>query len=100
MHLSPTISGKSGSRHLEKPADDRIVVQAHQAKFSVAVFWGNRVNAIKTQVYCVLIAQLLTVVIRKKEVTKKSFANMIAICLSTIKNKGVPPLFEISIFSL
>lgn len=31
------------------------------------------------QVYCVLIAQLLMVVIRKKAATKKSFANMITV---------------------
>ncbi len=36
-------------------------------------------NAIKMQVYCVLIAQLLMVVIRKKAATKKSFANMITV---------------------
>ena len=31
------------------------------------------------QVYCVLIAQLLMVVIRKKAATKKSFANTITV---------------------
>ncbi|MBK8875057.1 MAG: hypothetical protein IPN13_14540 [Bacteroidetes bacterium] len=36
-------------------------------------------NAIKMQIYCVLIAQLLMVVIRKKSATKKSFANMITV---------------------
>ncbi|MFN7601214.1 MAG: hypothetical protein ACK5R0_07430, partial [Bacteroidota bacterium] len=34
---------------------------------------------IKIQVYAVLIAQLLMVVIRKKAQTKKSFANMITV---------------------
>ena len=47
--------------------------------FPLRYFWGNSVNAIKTQVYCVLIAQLLMVVIRKKAATKKSFANMITV---------------------
>lgn len=47
--------------------------------FPLRYFWGNSVNAIKTQVYCVLIAQLLMVVIRKKAMTKKSFANMITV---------------------
>lgn len=42
-------------------------------------FWGNSENAIKIQVYAVLIAQLLMVVIRKKAQTKKSFANMITV---------------------
>ena len=47
--------------------------------FPLRYFWGNSSNAIKTQVYCVLIAQLLMVVIRKKAATKKSFANMITV---------------------
>ncbi len=47
--------------------------------FPLRYFWGNSENAIKTQVYCVLIAQLLMVVIRKKSATKKSFANMITV---------------------
>jgi hypothetical protein len=47
--------------------------------FPLRYFWGNSVNAIKMQVYCVLIAQLLMVVIRKKAKTKKSFANMITV---------------------
>ena len=34
---------------------------------------------IKSQVYSVLIAQLLMVVLRKKSETKKSFANIIAV---------------------
>jgi hypothetical protein len=42
-------------------------------------FWGESENAIKMQVYCVLIAKLLMVVIRKKAQTKKSFANMITV---------------------
>lgn len=47
--------------------------------FPLRYFWGNSVNSIKMQVYCVLIAQLLMVVIRKKAKTKKSFANMITV---------------------
>lgn len=47
--------------------------------FPLRYFWGNSENAIKIQVYCVLIAQLLMVVIRKKAKTKKSFANMITV---------------------
>jgi hypothetical protein len=47
--------------------------------FPLRYFWGNSENAIKTQVYAVLIAQLLMVVIRKKAATKKSFANMITV---------------------
>jgi len=47
--------------------------------FPLRYFWGESPNAIKTQVYCVLIAQLLMVVIRKKAATKKSFANIITV---------------------
>lgn len=47
--------------------------------FPLRYFWGESSNAIKMQVYCVLIAQLLMVIIRKKAVTKKSFANMITV---------------------
>lgn len=47
--------------------------------FPLRYFWGNSENAIKMQVYCVLIAQLLMVVIRKRAATKKSFANMITV---------------------
>ena len=42
-------------------------------------FWGESPNAIKMQIYCVLMAQLLMVVIRKKSETRKSFANMITV---------------------
>lgn len=47
--------------------------------FPLRYFWGNSENAIKMQVYSVLIAQLLMVVLRKKAATKKSFANMITV---------------------
>lgn len=47
--------------------------------FPLRYFWGESPNAIKMQVYCVLMAQLLMVVIRKKAMTKKSFANMITV---------------------
>ncbi len=47
--------------------------------FPLRYFWGEIPNAIKMQVYCVLIAQLLMVVIRRKAATKKSFANMITV---------------------
>jgi len=47
--------------------------------FPLRYLWGESANAIKTQVYSVLIAQLLMVVIRKKAATKKSFSNMITV---------------------
>ncbi len=55
------------------------MVKQIKQNFPLRYFWGNRTNAIKMQVYCVLIAQLLMVVIRKKADTKKSFANMITV---------------------
>ncbi len=47
--------------------------------FPLRYFWAESPNAIKMQVYCVLMAQLLMVVLRKKSATKKSFANMITV---------------------
>ena len=47
--------------------------------FPLNYFWSNSVNGIKIQVYSILIAQLLMVIIRKKAQTKKSFANMITV---------------------
>lgn len=47
--------------------------------FPIKYFWGSNTNAIKTQVYGVLIAQLLMVVVRKKSQTKKSFSNIITV---------------------
>lgn len=47
--------------------------------FPLRYFWGESENAIKTQIYVILIAQLLMVVLRKKSKTKKSFSNMITI---------------------
>jgi hypothetical protein len=47
--------------------------------FPLRYFWGESENAMKTQIYTILIAQLLMVVLRKKTKTKKSFANMITI---------------------
>ena len=47
--------------------------------FPLRYFWEESSNAIKMQIYCVLMAQLLMVVIRKKAATKKSFANMITV---------------------
>src|SRR6266487_2364084 len=56
-----------------------ILFKQIKQNFPLRYFWGNSENAIKMQVYCVLIAQLLMVVIRKKAATKKSFANIITV---------------------
>ncbi len=47
--------------------------------FPLRYFWGESENAIRIQIYCVLISQLLIVVIKKKSETKKSFANIITV---------------------
>lgn len=56
-----------------------ILFKQIKQNFPLRYFWGESPNAVKMQVYCVLIAQLLMVVIRKKAATKKSFANMITV---------------------
>jgi hypothetical protein len=52
--------------------------------FPLRYFWERILMPIKMQIYYVLIAQLLMVVIRKKAATKKSFANTITVsgCIS------------------
>lgn len=42
-------------------------------------FWGESENAIRILIYCVLIAQLLMVVIKKKSETKRSFTSIITV---------------------
>jgi len=56
-----------------------ILFKQIKQNFPLRYFWGESENAIKMQVYCVLIAQLLMIVIRKKATTKKSFSNMITV---------------------
>ena len=47
--------------------------------FPLRYFWGESENAIRIQIYCVLIAQLLMVVIKKKSFSKKAFANIVTV---------------------
>jgi hypothetical protein len=47
--------------------------------FPLKYFWGESENAIRIQIYCVLIAQLLLVVIKKKSLSKKAFANIVTV---------------------
>ena len=56
-----------------------LLFKQFKQNFPLKYFWGASENAIKTQVYSVLIAQLLMVVIRKTSDTKKSFSNMITV---------------------
>jgi hypothetical protein len=50
-----------------------------QQNFRLRYFWENSENSMKMEIYCILTAQLLMVVIRKKAKTQKSFANMITV---------------------
>ena len=47
--------------------------------FPLNYFWGESENAIRIQIYCVLIAQLLIVVIKKKSESKRSFTSIITV---------------------
>jgi hypothetical protein len=57
---------------------ERLFKQINQ-HFLLIYFRGESANAIKMQIYCVLMAQQLLVVIRKKADTGKSFADMITV---------------------
>ena len=45
--------------------------------FPIKYFWGNGINAMKIQIFCVLICQLLIIVARKKAQVKKSITSVI-----------------------
>jgi IS4 transposase len=47
--------------------------------FPLNYFWGESENAIRIQIYCALIAQVLMVVIKKKSETKRSFTSIITV---------------------
>ena len=47
--------------------------------FPLNYFWGESENAIRIQIYCVLIAQVLMVVIKKKSETKRSFTSIVTV---------------------
>ncbi len=44
--------------------------------FQLHYFYGENENAIRTQVWCTLIAQLLITVLQKKASTKKAFSTI------------------------
>jgi hypothetical protein len=47
--------------------------------FPLNYFWGESENAIRIQIYCALIAQVLMVVIAKKSETKRSFTSILTV---------------------
>lgn len=54
-----------------------ILFKQVKQNFPLNYFWGESENAIRIQIYCVLIAQILMVVIRKKSEIKRSFTSII-----------------------
>jgi hypothetical protein len=52
---------------------NRTFIQTNQAKFSLKFFLGDNENAIKIQIYCVLIVNLLMGVVKKSLKRKWSF---------------------------
>jgi Transposase DDE domain/Domain of unknown function (DUF4372) len=56
-----------------------ILFKQVKQNFPLNYFWGESENAIRIQVFSVLIAQVLMVVIRKKSETKRSFTSIITV---------------------
>ena len=56
-----------------------ILFKQIKQNFPLNYFWGESENAIRIQIYCVLIAQVLMVVIKKKSETKRSFTSIITV---------------------
>lgn len=55
---------------------NRIVIQKMKQNFQLNYFYGENENAIRTQVWCTLIAQLLLTVLQKKASVKKAFSTV------------------------
>ena len=51
-----------------------------KTEFPVALFLGDNENAIKIQIYCVLIVNLLIAVIKKKLKRSWAFSNLVSFC--------------------
>lgn len=56
-----------------------ILFKQIKQNFPLNYFWGESENAIRIQIYCVLIAQVLMVVIKKKSETKRSFTSILTV---------------------
>ncbi|MFN5170660.1 MAG: transposase [Cyclobacteriaceae bacterium] len=56
-----------------------ILFKQVKQNFPLNYFWGESENAIRIQVFCVLIAQVLMIVIRKKSKTKRSFTSILTV---------------------
>jgi hypothetical protein len=69
--------GKYGRRSgifVQKTMGNRILFKKMKQNFQLHYFYGENENAIRTQVWCTLIAQLLMTVIQKMAQTKKAFS--------------------------
>lgn len=60
--------------HYKKRWDIEILFKKMKQNFQLHYFYGKNENAIRTQVWCTLIAQLLMTVIQKMASTKKAFS--------------------------
>ncbi|MFN5072120.1 MAG: transposase, partial [Cyclobacteriaceae bacterium] len=56
-----------------------ILFKQVKQNFPLKYFWGESENAIRIQVFWVLIAQVLMVVIKKKSETKRSFTSILTV---------------------
>ncbi|WP_395066040.1 hypothetical protein [Flavobacterium sp.] len=57
---------------------NRVVIQAIKQNFPLRYFLGDNENAIKIQIYCVLIVNLLIAVIKKKLKRSWAFSNLVS----------------------
>ena len=56
-----------------------ILFKQVKQNFPLNYFWGESENAIRIQVFCVLIAQVLMVVIKRKSETKRSLTSILTV---------------------
>ena len=57
-----------------QPFSRQIIFKTMKQNFQLHYFYGESENAIRTQVWCTLIAQLLLTVVQKIAQTKKAFS--------------------------
>jgi len=56
-----------------------LIFKKLKQNFPLKYFYGDSVNAIKTQIWCTLIANLLITVLKQKSKTEKAFSNIVAV---------------------
>jgi len=70
----------------KKRWDIEIMFKKMKQNFQLHYFYGENVNAIYTQVWCTLIAQLLLTVIQKMAKVKKAFSVVASLFPSVMKS--------------